>query len=1007
MTRNIFLSTLAWVVVLTVNAQTFTSSLVVNIPDAPGPEVYDSVLVSGLPASINSTFGLSGACFNIIHTYDQDLVLRLIAPGGGAILVANRIGSSFDNFTGTCLAENGANGYISYGSAPFTGTWIPPESLNRFNNGQNPNGWWRFAIHDVAGGDIGLINQFSLTFAANPPADPPPLAYPAIHGPRPRIYADSSRLAWLQVNINLPGDCRTTFIDFLYAYNNWWITDPQLYLAGSDSTLWTWDWSSVWAGDEAFYTVFIYKITDDQLALKRCRFLAQQVINCIDTVHFPSMAWDVKEALLRKLSDAGDILLDWCYNYIPGGLRDQLAQRQYSMNREFMNTYILSASGNSYVSSHNTWNNIFCNQNALTLTDASGLSLLQKDTVNQWYRAVYDKLTYGFIPCWTYYRDDDGGWNWGAAYAMWSLMDQFQLFENMRTGTDKNFYTDLPWVENSINQYIYFIQPDNKCIHLGDGETGLACDRTMFLHARIFNDPRSLWMAQKWSQPQYTPNTNQKFAKLLYKDFTMPLVFQPDTPLDWRTDKVGLSVSLSSPDSSATMVTFFNSPSKKAAHEHRDNNSFMIFKNAPLIIDAGYYDYYGGSHYVNYYQRTIAHNSICVFDSTDAYSCFGQPASNDGGQIESAALMNFSDIFLPRNQRGQWIKFASGSNYSYDIADAQLSYDTAKLDFFRRRVLHLKPDKVIILDHVHLKNRTAHQRDIKWVAHFVNKPGISGTLINTEVPGHIETYNGQDYSAANGNGNVAIRTLLPANTATTLIGGIGYEYWVDGNNYLPLVAPDTTYYTPGSWRIEVKPTNMSDTVVYLHTIDIGDAANSSVAGGTAYQNSYSIGTDWNDTLYFFAADADTGKYYHVFTNVAGNRTAGIFAADLLAGSYFVKVDGLVVTTVSADTNGIIQSSAILASGNHTIEIEFDYTIVAESSRNNLLQLYPNPAQAELNIMLKSGTQQGEIEIYNSIGELKIRITDKRMIDVSGLAAGLYLVKVKEGGNRYSAKFIKE
>ena len=210
MTRKVLLSTVALFFALTLDAQTFTSSLVVNIPDAPGPEVYDSLLVSGLPASIGSTFGLAGACFNINHTYDQDLVLRLIAPNGDKILIANRIGGSFDNYNGTCLTENGANGYINYGNAPFTGTWIPPESLNQFNNGQNPNGWWYFAIHDVAGGDIGLINYFSLPFAPDPPADPPPPAYPAIHGPRPRIYADSARIAWLQVNITLPGDCRNT-----------------------------------------------------------------------------------------------------------------------------------------------------------------------------------------------------------------------------------------------------------------------------------------------------------------------------------------------------------------------------------------------------------------------------------------------------------------------------------------------------------------------------------------------------------------------------------------------------------------------------------------------------------------------------------------------------------------------------------------------------------------------------------------------------------------------------
>ncbi len=1001
-TKKIFLSVLVLLFSLTNFAQTFTSNLIINIPDAPAPEVYDSVFVSGLATSLSSTYGLAGVCFNIKHTFDRDLILRLISPQGDTIIIANRVGDARDNFTATCIAQNGVNGYLSDGYPPFTGTWIPLKSLNLFNNGQNANGWWKFAMRDVGNGDIGLINLFSLTFSANPPA----MVYPAIHTGRPRIYAGSARITWLQNNITIPGDCQNTYNDFLYAYQNWWINDPQLYLLGSDSMLWTWDWSSQWSSAEAYYTVFIYKLTNDPLALKRCRFLAKQVISCIDTSNFATMDWYEKENLLRQMSDAGDILLDWCYDNLPGSLRDQLSLSLYKMNREFMNTYILSSAGNSYVSSHNTWNTIFCNQNTLTLYNASGLTASQKDTVMQWYQTVYDKLINRFIPCWAYYRDDDGGWNWGAAYAMWSLVDQFQLFENMRVGTDKNFYTDLPWVQNSINQYVYFMQPNNKTIHFGDGETGLSGDRVMYLHARIFNDPRSLWLSQYWSQPAYTPNTNHKFAKLLYKDFTMATVSMPNSPLNWWTDKVGLSVSRSSWKTDATMITFVNSPSKRAAHEHRDNNSFTVFKNAPLLIDAGYYDTYGGTHYLNYYQRSIAHNTICVFDSTEIYSNFGQAASNDGGQIESNALMNYNDIFQPVNQRGQWIKYASGTSYEYNIADAQRSYDSTKLDFFRRRVLYVKPNRVIVLDHVHLKNRSTKQRDIKWVAHFVNKPTVNGSIINTKVSGHIETFNGKDYLASNKNGKIAIRTLLPSNAATTRIGGSGYEYWVNGVNYPPLSNPDTSFYSPGSWRIEVKPTTITDTMVFLHTIDVGDSTNNLVAGGISIQNNISIGSDWNDTLYFFSADADTGKYDHVFHQVKGGRTVGIFALDLVAGNYFVKVDGAIVATTATDNNGVLLSTATLPAGNHTVEIVQNNTSISDIYKDVPLQVYPNPAFAELNIILTSGMQLNEIQIYNSIGQLMMKTRYTQRINISSLAPGVYVLKVTLDGNYFTTKFIK-
>lgn len=830
--------------------------------------------------------------------------------------------------------------------------------------------------------------------------------YPSVNNERPRVWIESDRFVQLQNKINIPGEAQDTYNDVLYAYENWWITDPELYMVGSDSSLWTWDWSSQYAATQSLLTVFFFKMTDDPLALKRCRFIAQQIINHIDTINFAQMEWYEKEKLLRQLSE-NDMLLDQCYDFFPIELRDNLTQSLYRMNREFMNTFILSDYGLSYVSSHNTWNNIFCNQNALTLYHAEGLSPAQQDTVNIWYETIYDKHINGFIPCWSYYRDDDGGWNWGAAYATWSLVDQFQLFENMRIGTDKNFYDDLDWIENSINQYVYFAQPDHKCIHLGDGQTSFAADRVMYLHAKYYNDPRSQWLAQFYSQDDFLTWTNIKFQKLLYKDFDMPVVEKPALPLDWWTDKVGLSVSRSSWDSTAVMTTFFNSPSKKAAHEHRDNNNFTIFKNAPLIIDAGYYDSYGSEHYKNYYQRTIAHNSICVFDSTETFTYFGEEVSNDGGQIESFALMNYDDIFRPENQRGEWQKYAAGEDYQLSIADAQLSYDESKLDYFRRRMLYIKPNRVIILDHVHLLDIESQQRDIKWISHFVNKPEIDGSIIDVQVANHIETFDGSNYHARNGNGTVAIKTLLPINSTTTLIGGQGYEYWVNGINYPPLIEADSTYYTPGKWRIEVKPTELTDTVIYLHTIAIGDSLHIAESGGLVIQNSQSMAVDWKDTLYYFSKDGQMDKDFHIAKNVTGDRMLGIFASDLIIGNYNILIDGFIVSNLATDEHGIIQTVVELGASSHTIEIRNHILLTKEEITNQGISIYPNPTKQEINIKPPLEMIPFQIRIFDMNGHCIIDKSNQHKIDISGLASGPYQLIIFQGSDQYSRSFIRE
>ncbi len=837
-------------------------------------------------------------------------------------------------------------------------------------------------------------------------------SYPSIHQSRPRIYIDSTRFAWLQTNIS-SGDCQATYNSFHNAVYSNWYNDPQLYLLGNDSTLWTWDFSSQWAAMQGQFVPSLFKITGDASELKRCRFLITQINNRYDTLNFLNYDWYTNENFIRGLADFGGLLLDWCYDSLPVQMRQHLAQNLYKVDRYFMNTYITSNSGNSYVSSHNAWNTFFANQYSLVLFNADGLTALQQDTVLQWYHITYDKWMNGFNPCYSHFRDDAGGWNWGAAYSMWSLVDQFQLFENMRIATGNDFYSELSWVKNSINQYWYFIQPNGWTINLGDGFTNEQGDRVVYRHAQIFNDPRSLWLAQYYSLPQNITWTWPIYLKLMYKDFNMPAVSKPDIAHDWWSNKTGLSVSRTGWDSSSALVWFFNSPTKKAAHEHRDNNSFCIYKNAPQIINSGYYYSYGDAHYINYYMKTIAHNSICVYDSSEQYTNWGVNVSNDGGQNESPTLMNINDISSPQFQKGKWILWGSGNDYCYNIADAHQSYDSTKLDRFTRRLFFYKPNKVVVLDFVHLKNTATSQRDLKWILHFQNEPSISGNLVNTTVPNHIESFDGKDISQTNGNGNVAVRTLLPINNITTRIGGNGYEYFVDGTNY-PVAGPvDTIHTTPGKWRIEVAPTFTTDSIIFLHTINIGDNITPSLAGGLLHQNAVSIAVDWVTELFYFSANGDTGVIHHLAENIPAQRVLKIIAADLKPlTSFDILFDGNdAVYGITSDSNGILEYTFDLTTflGNHSIEIVL-HSASAKLLENKiqLIHVSPNPSHDYLFISIFSKKEKIQIQISDEKGIqiLQKTISDDLKIDTKFLPTGIYFIKAENIMGTQLIRFVK-
>jgi Heparinase II/III-like protein/Secretion system C-terminal sorting domain len=552
-------------------------------------------------------------------------------------------------------------------------------------------------------------------------------------------------------------------------------------------------------------------------------------------------------------------------------------------------------------------------------------------------------------------------------------------------------------VQNSINQYWHFFQPDGITINWGDGFTRISSDRVIYRHAQIFDDPRSQWLAQKMSIPANITWTWPRFQILIYKDFTAAPIAEPDPPHDWFSDKTGLSVSRTGWDSAAAVVWTYNAPTKKSSHDHRDNNTFCVVKNKPQIIHSGYYNSYGNSHYVNYYQRTIAHNSICVFDSADAYTNWGVPVSNDGGQIESPTLMNYAQIFTPAAQKGKWILWGSESQYCYTIADAALSYDSAKLDTFMRRTFFHKPGRLLVLDHLHLRNTATEQRDVSFILHFQNQPAISGNLLNALVPGHIEKFDGADVTQTNGNGNVAIRTLLPQNASITRVGGAGYEYFVNGVNYPVGSTVDSVNTTPGKWRIETRPPATVERPVFFHTIKIGDNVSPSTPGGVLNQTAFTIGADWENTLYFFNAKGDTSVDYHRLENVPGGRTVEIVAADLLPNwAYGVFVDGTVQSTLIADTNGVCIGTLPIAPGTHVVELFASLEAVEESATDLGLKVYPNPAGDEFSVERQKSSGRIALQLIDVQGKVWVRTTMKEQLTISSrtFPSGIYFLEAE-------------
>jgi hypothetical protein len=847
------------------------------------------------------------------------------------------------------------------------------------------------------------------------------LPYPIINEVHPRLYISQQRFNYLDSHkTQLP--VSTFYNQFVSNYFGWWYNVPDFYLVGSDSTLWNYNiryfnFSEPGYRDDVMYTglftAFIFKLNHDPLQLKRTRFVIRRFNAAVDSMSYNGYSGDNLETMLRYYGMLGSALFDWCYNDIDSSSRNQLAITMFKLNRKFMSSFINTSGGNSYVSSHNAWNCVLTLQNIISINGSSALTIQQQDTLTAWYHTVYDKWESGFFPVYGYYRSTSGGWNWGAAYSFWGLPDQFTLFDNFLNGTNKNYYQDLPWIQNSINQYYYMQRPDNVCIHQGDGDALIVGSNVPYRHAAVYSDQRSRWFSQIYSSPQMLTSTYAYFTILCNKDFTAPVVTKPDLPLNWFSDRVGLLVSRSSWDSNAVQYWFFNSHSKKAAHEHRDNNTFSIYYKKPLLIDAGFYDSYGSSHYYNYYSRTIAHNTVTVYDSTEQFYVSGNLVSNDGGQIWSNPMMNYTNITQTAYQRGRWIVYTADSGFVYSNTDASLSFNPQKVKRYLRKIVFVKPNRFVILDNI-IKTTNAFSgslKEVRWNAHFKNQPQLNGQMINVQVPGHIETFNGKNYVSVNYPAYININTVYPDSTSAKRIGGTGYEYWVNGTNYPVTGNTDTVYATAGKWRIEVIPKVTSDTVNMLHTISVNDVGVTQEQSAIKINNVTTLGCDYMDNIFLFNIKGDTGAVALSANGITGNRSIKLYSFDLKRNTFYsLFVDGVNISQVFSDSTGIVLKQLNLNSGNHNISLVLSTMGIPENNSQipktfELYQNYPNPFNASTIIKYDIPKEcYIRIVLYDIAGKIVSDIINTKLkagsytqiVKTDNLSSGIYFVCLESG-----------
>jgi hypothetical protein len=249
----------------------------------------------------------------------------------------------------------------------------------------------------------------------------------------------------------------------------------------------------------------------------------------------------------------------------------------------------------------------------------------------------------------------------------------------------------------------------------------------------------------------------------------------------------------------------FDCGSYWTAHQHFEVGNFEIFRYEPLATESGEYTEWGDAHAMNWLIRTVAHNCILVYQPGEQWKQMrdgGKMAyANDGGQAKTwdwpADDIQQWNAHREQFTRGQIIAYENRPEWMYIAADCTKAYSPQKLSRWIRQIVFLRPGTFVIVDRV---TSTKAEYPKAWLFHCKNEPELSGAKSVIR----------------NGQGQLDVQTLLPADAKISKIHGYQYPAFAGGQTY---PAPQSGLTAAANlWRIEVSPSTPATDDLFVHLL---------------------------------------------------------------------------------------------------------------------------------------------------------------------------------------------
>lgn len=629
----------------------------------------------------------------------------------------------------------------------------------------------------------------------------------------------------------------------------------------------------------------------DYLLNKKKSVARKAIVAMLDTLRNTNYGkkGDLSRASGQMLM-CGAMVYDWCYD-----------QMKDSEKKAYINEFVrISKTMECGYPPKNTEPIAGHSSEWMVMRDMLSAAIAIYDEFPEMYNNVMTMLCRDYIPVRNYVY---AGHNYhqGTSYANVRFSnDLFSLWILDRMGAGAVYDPAQQFV---MYDFLYRRRPDGMVLPAGDVNPGIGGSYGLpaMLAYSYYKDP---YLAYEYKRNTKIDNHCLIFD-VLWRDYTiepkspetLPLTKYSGTPYGWMIARTGW-------DKNSVIAEMKINEHFVGNHQHMDGGAFQIYYKGPLAIDAGAYHGtsggYNSPHNKNFFKRTVAHNSLLVFDPNEKFASWNyggtdktEFADNDGGQRMPGdrweTCRSFADLLSDEYTTGQVLAHGIGGDYmapeySYLSGDITKAYSDKVKEVKRSFVfLNLKSEKVpaamVVFDKVVSKNPEFKKH---WLLHSIEEPKVSenGIVIKRTKDGD--------------SGMLSNTVLLPAkeNLDMQVIGGKGKEFWVNGTNYAN--APQAGRPDPrnerGEWRVEVSPSAPANEDYFLNVIQVADNNCNELHKASLLKGENLVGAVIADRIVTFSKNGETinGK---AEMDVQGNGTFKFVMTDMKPGTWQVKKDG--------------------------------------------------------------------------------------------------------------------